>query len=35
MFGGMGQVAALGMGGDFNYEVVLHLFGKDFGIFGY
>ncbi len=35
MFGGVGQVAALGMGANLNYEVVFHLFGKDFGILGY
>jgi Amt family ammonium transporter len=35
MFGGVGQVAALGMGANLNSEVVLHLFGKDFGIMGY
>jgi Amt family ammonium transporter len=35
MFGGVGQVAALGMGANLNNEVVLHLFGKDFGILGY
>jgi Amt family ammonium transporter len=35
MFGGVGQVAALGMGANLNSEVVLNLFGKDFGIMGY
>jgi hypothetical protein len=35
MFGGVGQVAALGMNANLNSEVVLHLFGKDFGILGY
>jgi Amt family ammonium transporter len=35
MFGGVGQVAALGMGANLNCEVVLNLFGKDFGILGY
>jgi ammonium transporter, Amt family len=35
MFGGVGQVAALGMGANLNHEVVLNLFGKDFGILGY
>jgi ammonium transporter, Amt family len=35
MFGGVGQVASLGMGANLNNEVVLHLFGKDFGILGY
>ena len=35
MFGGVGQVAALGMGANLNHEVVLNLFGKDFGIMGY
>ncbi len=35
MFGGVGQVAALGMNANLNNEVVLHLFGKDFGILGY
>ena len=35
MFGGVGQVAALGMGANLGNEVVLHLFGKDFGIMGY
>jgi Amt family ammonium transporter len=35
MFGGVGQVAALGMNANLNHEVILHLFGKDFGILGY
>ncbi len=35
MFGGVGQVASLGMGANLGNEVTLHLFGKDFGILGY
>ncbi len=35
MFGGVGQVSALGMVANLNHEVVWHLFGKDFGIIGY
>jgi Amt family ammonium transporter len=35
MFGGVGQVAALGMGANLNNELVINLFGKDFGIIGY
>ncbi len=35
MFGGVGQVANLGMVANLNHEVTLHLFGKDFGIIGY
>ena len=35
MFGGIGQVAALGMNANLGNEVVIHLFGKDFGIMGY
>jgi Amt family ammonium transporter len=35
MFGGVGQVSALGMVANLNHEVTLHLFGKDFGIIGY
>jgi Amt family ammonium transporter len=35
MFGGMGQVANLGMVANLNHEVTWHLFGKDFGIIGY
>ena len=35
MLGGVGQVATLGMVANLNNEVTLHLFGKDFGIFGY
>jgi Amt family ammonium transporter len=35
MFGGVGQVAALGMGANLGNEVTFHLFGKDFGILGY
>ena len=35
MFGGVGGVGALGPGATaLDHEVVLHLFGKDFGIFG-
>jgi Amt family ammonium transporter len=32
--GGVGGVAALGGAGTLNSEVVLHLFGKEFGLFG-
>lgn len=35
MFGGVGQVSALGMVANLGNEVTLHLFGKDFGIIGY
>jgi len=35
MFGGVGQVASLGMGANLGNEVIFHLFGKDFGILGY
>ena len=35
MFGGVGQVSALGMVANFNNEVTFNLFGKDFGILGY
>ena len=35
MFGGVGQVANLGMVANLGNEVSLHLFGKDFGIIGY
>ena len=35
MFGGVGQVASLGMVANLGNEVTLHLFGKDFGIIGY
>jgi Amt family ammonium transporter len=35
MFGGVGQVSALGMTANLNHEVTLHLFGKDFGLIGY
>jgi Amt family ammonium transporter len=35
MFGGVGQVSALGMVANLNHEVTWHLFGKDFGIIGY
>jgi Amt family ammonium transporter len=35
MFGGVGQVANLGMVANLNHEVTWHLFGKDFGIIGY
>jgi Amt family ammonium transporter len=35
MFGGVGQVASLGMVANLNHEVTWHLFGKDFGIIGY
>jgi Amt family ammonium transporter len=35
MFGGVGQVASLGMVANLNHEVTLHLFGKNFGIIGY
>ncbi len=35
MFGGVGQVASLGMVANLNNEITLHLFGKDFGILGY
>ena len=35
MWGGAGQVSALGMVANLNNEVTLHLFGKDFGIIGY
>ncbi len=34
MFGGVGNVAVLGGTEALNHEVVIHLFGKDFGIFG-
>jgi Amt family ammonium transporter len=32
--GGLGGVASLGGGGALDHEFVLHLFGKDFGLFG-
>jgi Amt family ammonium transporter len=35
MFGGAGQVAALGMTANLNHEITLNLLGKDFGILGY
>ena len=35
MFGGVGQVASLGMGANLGNEVTWNLFGKDFGILGY
>jgi Amt family ammonium transporter len=35
MFGGVGQVANLGMVANLNHEITWHLFGKDFGIIGY
>ncbi len=35
MFGGVGQVANLGMVANLNQEWTWHLFGKDFGIIGY
>jgi Amt family ammonium transporter len=35
MFGGVGQVASLGMVANLNHEVTWHLFGKGFGIIGY
>ena len=35
MFGGVGQVSALGMVANLNNEVTINLFGKDFGIIGY
>jgi Amt family ammonium transporter len=35
MFGGVGQVASLGMVANLNHEVTWHLFGKNFGIIGY
>jgi Amt family ammonium transporter len=35
MFGGVGQVANLGMVANLNNEVTWYLFGKDFGIIGY
>jgi ammonium transporter, Amt family len=35
MFGGVGQVANLGMVANLNNEVTFNLFGKDFGIIGY
>jgi Amt family ammonium transporter len=35
MFGGVGQVANLGMLANLGNEWSLHLFGKDFGIIGY
>jgi ammonium transporter, Amt family len=35
MFGGIGQVSALGMVANLNNELTIHLFGKDFGILGY
>jgi Amt family ammonium transporter len=35
MFGGVGQVANLGMVANLNNEVTWNLFGKDFGIIGY
>jgi ammonium transporter, Amt family len=35
MFGGVGQVASLGMVANLGNEVTFHLFGKDFGILGY
>jgi len=34
MFGGVGAVANLGGTPSLNHEVAVHLFGKDFGIFG-
>lgn len=33
--GGVGGVATLGGGGNLDGEFVIHLFGKDFGLFGY
>ena len=35
MFGGVGQVSALGMVANLNNELTINLFGKDFGILGY
>jgi Amt family ammonium transporter len=35
MFGGVGQVANLGMLANLGNEWTIHLFGKDFGIIGY
>jgi ammonium transporter, Amt family len=35
MFGGIGQVANLGMVANLNNEVTINLFGKDFGLLGY
>ena len=35
MFGGIGQVSALGMVANLNNEFTLSLFGKDFGLFGF
>ncbi len=35
MFGGIGQVSALGMVANLNNELTINLFGKDFGILGY
>jgi Amt family ammonium transporter len=35
MFGGVGQVSALGMTANLNNEVTINLFGKAFGIAGY
>jgi Amt family ammonium transporter len=35
MFGGVGQIANLGMVANLNNEVTWNIFGKDFGIIGY
>jgi len=35
MFGGVGQIANLGMVANLNNEVTWHLFGKDWGLIGY
>jgi Amt family ammonium transporter len=35
MFGGIGQVANLGMVANLNHELTINLFGKDFGLMGY
>ncbi len=35
MFGGVGQVANLGMVANLNNEVTINLFGKDWGLLGY
>jgi ammonium transporter, Amt family len=35
MFGGLGAIGTMGGYGGLNYEITLHLFGKDFGILGW
>ena len=34
MFGGLGPIATMGGYAGLNHEVTIHLFGKDFGLFG-